>query len=120
MLSLVTGTASYNEYNAREHMHRWIDHPQLLWEVVYETLKMNVTTVVHVGPEPNIIPATYSRLRDNVEAETSGSIGMRALIAVVHHPWIKPLLSGDRTALLRAPLIEQVILEDWLLENSVA
>ena len=72
-----------------------------------------------MGPEPNIIPATYSRLRDNVEAETSGSIRMRALTAVVQHPWIKPLLS-DRTALLRAPLIEQVILEDWLLENSVA
>jgi [acyl-carrier-protein] S-malonyltransferase len=119
VLSLVTGKASYDEYNARDHMHRWVDHPQLLWEVVYETLKMDVTTIVHVGPEPNIIPATYNRLRDNVEAETSGSIRMRALTAVVHHPWIKPLLSG-RTALLRAPLIEQVVLEDWLLENSVA
>ncbi|MDP6553928.1 MAG: hypothetical protein QGG71_04635 [Pirellulaceae bacterium] len=119
VLSLVTGKASYNEYNAREHMHRWIDHPQLLWDVVYETLKMDVKTIVHVGPEPNIIPATYSRLRDNVEAETSGSIRMRALTAVVQHPWIKPMLRG-RTALLRAPLIEQVVLEDWLLENSVA
>jgi [acyl-carrier-protein] S-malonyltransferase len=118
VLSLVTGEASYNEYNAREHMHRWIDHPQLLWEVVYETLKMQIETIVHVGPEPNIIPATYSRLRNNVEAETRGSIGMRALTAVVQHPWIKPLLSGDRTALLHAPLIEQVILEDWLLEHA--
>jgi [acyl-carrier-protein] S-malonyltransferase len=117
VLSLVTGTTSYNEYNAREHMHRWIDHPQLLWEVVYETLKMGIETIVHVGPEPNIIPATYSRLRNNVETEISGSIRMRALTAVVHHPWIKPLLS-NRTALLRAPLIEQVVLEDWLLENN--
>jgi len=119
VLSLVTGKASYNEYNAREHMYRWIDHPQLLWEVVFETLKMNIETIVHVGPEPNIIPATYSRLRDNVEAETNGSIRMRALTAVVQHPWIKPMLT-NRTALLRAPLIEQVVLEDWLLENSVA
>jgi len=118
VLSMVTGKASYNEYNAREHMHRWVDHPQLLWDVVYETLKMDIETSVHVGPEPNIIPATYSRLRDNVEAETNGSIRMRALKTVVSHPWIRPLLRG-RTALLRAPLIEQVILEDWLLENSV-
>jgi len=119
VLSLVTGKASYNTFNAREHMHRWIDHPQLLWDVVYETLKMDVETVVHVGPEPNIIPATYSRLRDNVEAETRGSIGMRALTAVVQHPWIRPVLRG-RSALLRALRIEQVILEDWLLDNRVA
>ena len=119
VLSLVTGKASYNEYNAREHMYRWVDHPQLLWDVVFETLKMDVETIVHVGPEPNIVPATYSRLRDNVEAETNGSIRMRALTAVVQHPWIKSMLSS-RTALLRAPLIEQVVLEDWLLENSVA
>lgn len=119
VLSLVTGKASYNEYNARDHMYRWVDHPQLLWDVVYETLKMDIETIVHVGPEPNIIPATYSRLRDNVEAETNGSIHMRALTAVVQHPWVKSMLRG-RTALLRAPLIEQVNLEDWLLENSVA
>lgn len=119
VLSMVTGKASYNEYNARDHMHRWVDHPQLLWDVVYETLKMDVETIVHVGPEPNIILATYNRLRDNVEAETSGSIHMRALKTVVQHPWIRPWLRG-RTPLLRAPLIEQVVLEDWLLANSVA
>lgn len=118
VLSMVTGKASYNEYNARDHMYRWIDHPQLLWDVVYETLRMGIETIVHVGPEPNIIPATYSRLRDNVEAEARGSMGLRAFKTVVQHPWIRPVLRG-RTALLRAPLIEQVILEDWLLENSV-
>jgi len=119
VLSMVTGKASYNDYNARDHMYRWIDHPQLLWDVVYQTLKMDIETIVHVGPEPNIIPATYSRLRENVEAETKGSMGMRALTTVVQHPWIRPMLRG-RTALLRAPLIEQLNLEDWLLENSVS
>lgn len=118
VLSLVTGETSYNDYNARDHMHRWTDHPQLLWKVVLETLKMKLDTIVHVGPEPNIIPATYSRLRINVEAETRGSIGMRALTAVVDHPWIRPLLSSDRTALLQAARVEQVILEDWLLEHA--
>ena len=117
VLSLVTGKISYDDHNAREILHRWIDHPQLLWDVVYETLTIGIDTIIHVGPEPNIIPATYTRLRDNVEAETKGRIGMRALTAVVHHPWIKALLP-ERTALLRAPLIQQIILEDWLLEQK--
>lgn len=119
VLSLVTGATSYNEYNARDTLHQWVDHPQRLWDVVYETLKSNVDTIVHVGPEPNIIPATYKRLGDNVEAETKGKVGMRALKAVVHHPWLKSLLP-KRTALLRAPKIEQLVLEDWLLEQRPA
>ncbi len=119
VLSLVTGKASYDAFNAREHMQRWIDHPQRLWDVVYETLKMKIETVVHVGPEPNIVPATYSRLRDNVETETRGSIRKRALSAVVQHPWIRPML-GQRTTLLQALRIEQFNLEDWLLEQQVA
>jgi [acyl-carrier-protein] S-malonyltransferase len=119
VLSLVTGKCSYNEYNARETLRDWTDHPQLLWDVIYETLRSGIKTVIHVGPEPNIIPATYKRLHDNVEAETKGRIGMRALTAVVHHPWIK-LLLPERTALLRAPLIEHVVLEDWLLAQHPA
>ncbi len=63
-----------------------------------------------------LMPATLTRLKDNVETETKGKVGMRALTAVVHHPWIKRLLP-ERTALLRAPAIEQIILEDWLLER---
>jgi len=116
ILSLVTGTASYNEFNARQILHEWVDHPQLLWDVVYETLTKGIETMVHVGPEPNIIPATYKRLRDNVETETKGSIGMRALKAVVHRPWIQALLP-ERSALLRAPSVQHVILEDWLLQQ---
>lgn len=83
-------------------------------DVVYELLRSDVDTVIHVGPEPNIIPATFTRLKENVEAETKGKIGMRALTSVVDHPWIKRLLP-ERTALLRAPVIKQIILEDWLL-----
>ena len=41
---------------------------------------------------------------------------MRALTAVVQHQWIKSMLSR-RTALLRAPSIRQIVLEDWLLEQ---
>jgi len=114
VLSLVTGKCSYTDVNARQLLQDWTDHPQLLWDVVYELLRSGVDTVIHVGPEPNIIPATFTRLKENVEAETKGKIGMRALTSVVDHPWIKRLLP-ERTALLRAPVIRQIILEDWLL-----
>lgn len=116
ILSMVTGTTSYNEFNCRELLHRWIDHPLRMWDVVYETLAMGIETVVHVGPQPNIIPATYKRLRDNVAAQTQGSIGMRALQAAACRPWLKAILP-ERTALLRAPQVRHVILEDWLIEQ---
>jgi [acyl-carrier-protein] S-malonyltransferase len=118
ILSLVTGKVSYNDYNAREILHHWTDSPQRLWDAVYETLSMGIDTVIHVGPQPNIMPATYRRLCDNVESQTRGRIGMRALAQIVSRPWLQKLLP-ERTALLRAPLVKQVILEDWLLEQDV-
>ena len=117
VLSLVTGEESYNNFNARDMLHRWTDHPQRLWDVVYATLSMGIETVVHVGPKPNIIPATYKRLRDNVAAITRGNLGMRALSAAVQRPWLNALLP-KRSALLRATHIRHVILEDWLLDHE--
>ncbi len=117
VLSLVTGKFSYNDYNAREIIHRWIDHPQRLWDAVYETLDRGVERVVHVGPEPNIIPGTFKRLADNVEVQTRGRLGVRTLKAIVPHPWLKMILP-EQAALLRAPLVEQIVLEDWLLEQG--
>ena len=118
VLSMVTGKMSYHDFNSREIISRWIDHTQLLWDVVYELLSLGVETIVHIGPEPNIIPATFERLAANVEAQTSGSRRMRALSAVIRRPWLQSLLPR-RAALLRAPLIRHVILEDWLLEAEV-
>ncbi|MCA9269501.1 MAG: ACP S-malonyltransferase, partial [Planctomycetales bacterium] len=118
VLSLVTGKTSYNDYNAREIIHRWVDHPQRLWDAVFAVLNQGVERVVHVGPAPNIIPSTFKRLADNVDAQTRGRLGVRTLKAIVPHPWLKRILP-DRAALLRAPLVEQVILEDWLLAQPV-
>ena len=116
ILSLVTGKFSYNDYNAREIIQRWVDHPQRLWDAVYETLDAGVERVVHVGPAPNIIPSTFKRLSDNVEVQTRGRLGVRTLKAIVPHPWLKRILP-TQAALLRAPLVEHVVLEDWLLER---
>ena len=121
ILSLVTGKASYNDHNARALLHQWADHPQRLWDVVYECLSMGIETVIHVGPQPNLIPATFKRLSDNVKTQASGrslgSLGLRAVSRIVQRPWLAALLPS-RTALLRAPGVNHVNLEDWLLSND--
>ena len=122
LVSMVTGKASYNDYNSREILYRWIDHPQRLWDGVVETLGAGVETVVHVGPEPNLILATFKRLSDNVTAQLKGrslnSLGLRAVSQMARRPWLTKMLSA-RASLLRAPFLEHVVLEDWLLEQEV-
>lgn len=122
ILSLVTGKMSYNDFNAREILLQWIDHPQRLWDAVYETLSARVETVIHVGPGPNLIPATFNRLRDNVQAQLTGNslnkLGLRAMARAVRRPWLTALLPS-RTALLRAPTVRHIVLEDWLLEQPL-
>ncbi len=114
VLSLVTGQVSYEDHNCREILHRWIDHPQRLWDAIYQILALGIDLVIHVGPEPNIIPATLQRLSDNIRQQTASSFGMRALSHMVRRPWLHAILPR-RASLLRAPLVQQIILEDWLL-----
>jgi len=120
VLSLVTGKMSYDDHSAREVLRKWIDHPQRLWDAIDETLAAGVETVVHIGPAPNVIPATFRRLSENVSQQTAGasisSLGMRAVSGLARRPWLASLLPSDAT-LLRAPHVRHVILEDWLLEN---
>jgi [acyl-carrier-protein] S-malonyltransferase len=118
ILSMVTGKASYNEYNAREILHRWVDHPQRVWDVVYESLQAGIELVVHVGPAPNLLPATYKRLSENVQAQvntrSASGLGLRFVSGMARRRWLTALLPS-RTGLLRAPYLQHVILEDWLL-----
>ncbi len=116
-LSMVTGKASYNDYNARDLLRNWTDHPQLLWDVVYESLWMGVQTIVHVGPGPNIIPSTFQRLSDNVRTQIKANFGVWTLSEVVRRQWLQTVLP-NRTALLRAPFVRHIMLEDWLLEHA--
>lgn len=117
VLSLVTGTLSYDDFNAREHMIQWVDHTQQLWAAVMEVLSSGIRTVIHVGPAPNIIPATFDRLASNVESQTRGSRRMQALSTVIDRPWLRNLLPR-RAALLRAPKIQHIIVEDWLMDHA--
>jgi [acyl-carrier-protein] S-malonyltransferase len=117
VFSLVSGCYGYTSLNTRDLLCRWIDHPQRLWDAVYETLATSVATILHIGPGPNIIPATYKRLSSDVISQTQDSRGLRALSAAVRRQWLLRLLP-HRAALLRAPFIEHIILEDWLLANA--
>jgi [acyl-carrier-protein] S-malonyltransferase len=46
-------------------------------------------------------------------------MGMRAAAGLARRPWLSALLPS-RAALLRAPLLKHIILEDWLLEHEPA
>lgn len=121
ILSLVTGKFSYDDTNCRELMAEWVDHPQRLWDAIYETLSLGIEVVVHVGPEPNLGPATFTRLCENVRGlladRSIAGLGMRAMSRAVRRPWLARLLP-QRSALLRAPLVAQIVLEDWLLTHA--
>jgi len=123
VLSMVTGDTSYEEFNSREILRRWVDHPQRLWDAIYKILAGGIETVVHVGPDPNLLPATFARLSSNIRAQMNGrslgSLGRRTLSRMVRRPWLTRLLPSF-TALFRAPFVQQIILEDWLLEQKVA
>jgi [acyl-carrier-protein] S-malonyltransferase len=121
IFSLVTAERSYDDYHARDILRDWVDHPQRLWDAIYETLASGITTVIHVGPDPNLIPATFNRVSENIQEQTAGrslgKMGMRAAAGLARRKWLSAILPS-RAALLRAPNVKHVILEDWLLENS--
>jgi [acyl-carrier-protein] S-malonyltransferase len=122
IVSLVTGKMSYNSYNARDTLVAWLERPQRLWDGICEILAGGVETVIHLGPDPNLLPATFQRLSDNVRAQTGDNwlnkFGKQAVSLIARRAWLSPILS-TRASLLRAPYVKQVVLEDWLLAQDV-
>jgi [acyl-carrier-protein] S-malonyltransferase len=121
VLSLATGKDYYTDVNCRELLGRWTDHPQRLWDAIRETLAKGIEVVVHVGPGPNIIPATFQRLSDNIKEQMRGGsingLGLRAMSSMARRSWLTALLPAQ-ACLLRAPYVEQIVLEDWLLAEK--
>ena len=122
ILSMVTGAASYDELNSRDLIHRWVDHPQRLWDIVYKVLADGIETVVHVGPQPNLLPTTFLRLSNNITAQIQGrdlkSLGRRTISGLARRPWLTRLLPSS-AVLFRAPFVQHLILEDWLLDAPI-
>jgi [acyl-carrier-protein] S-malonyltransferase len=121
VVSLVTGKRVADESTVREVLRDWVDHPQRLWDAVCETLASDCKLVVHAGPEPNVIPATFARVAVDVRQQTDGrtleSYSKRAITGIARHPWLSALLPA-RAALLRAPFVQHIVLEDWLLTHA--
>ena len=122
VISCVTGEASYDAINGREILARWTDAPQRLWDVIDETLARGVEVVLHVGPAPNLVPATFTRLSNNVSRYLTNKylhrLGREVVSGMNRYAWLGRLLPS-KTSLLRAPYLVHVILEDWLLEQEV-
>jgi [acyl-carrier-protein] S-malonyltransferase len=122
VVSCVTGAASYDGLNARDTLIRWVDHPQLLWDAISETLVSGSDLVIHAGPAPNLIPATFERLSNNVNKQLGNRyfqmIGRGFGSSMQKRAWLARLLP-TKAALLRAPQLRHVILEDWLLDREV-
>lgn len=122
VISCISGMADYDEVNSRELLIRWTDQPQRLWDAIDGTLAAGVETVIHVGPCPNLIPATFNRLSNNVNKYIGNKylreLGRGVVQGMNRHAWLAQLLPS-RAALLRAPYLEHIILEDWLLAQHV-
>lgn len=124
IVSSVTGDTSYDGVNTRDILIKWTDHPQRLWDVIDTTLSIGVETVIHVGPAPSLIAATFARLSNNVSRQLGNGnkylhmLGRGLVTEMNRHAWLSRLLPS-RTALLRAPYLLHVHLEDWLLEQKI-
>jgi [acyl-carrier-protein] S-malonyltransferase len=68
-----------------------------------------------------LVYATFERLAENVKQQTNGktidSYRMKAMSGLISRPWLANLLP-KRAALLRAPMLKQIVLEDWLIEHA--
>ncbi len=118
MISGVTGSICEPGFNPRELLIQWTERPQRLWDAVDGLLTSGVETVIHVGPAPNLIPATFARLSNNVNKQLDRryllGLGRGVASGVSRNAWLASLLP-QRAALLRAPFLKHLILEDWLL-----
>jgi [acyl-carrier-protein] S-malonyltransferase len=68
------------------------------------------------------MPATFKRLSDNVTAQFGGtrftSLRLSTMRGIGTRAWLARILPA-RVALLRAPFVTHVVLEDWLLEQPM-
>ena len=74
-------------------------------------LNDNVRDMAWLGPRAVAHQDVNARLHEQGEA-----IVPLAPAGLARRPWLSALLPS-RAALLRAPLLQHIILEDWLLEN---
>jgi len=121
VVSCTTGAESYNDWNSRVILTDWTDHPQRLWETMENTLASGVEFVIHVGPEPKLIPTMFDRLSSRVMKQLKSRhldrLGSSVIPSIGRNHWLTRKLPTN-AVLLRAPYVHHIILEDWLLAQE--
>ena len=123
VVSCTTGRANYDEWNSREILTEWTDHPQRLWDALEHTLASGAELIIHVGPEPKLIPMAFDRLSGKIMKQLKSRhldrLGRRVLPSISRNHWLARKLPLN-AVLFRAPFVNHLILEDWLLAQDVA
>ena len=123
IVSCTTGVANYDEFNSRGILADWTDHPQRLWEAMKHTLASGVEVVIHVGPEPRLFPSGFERLSDKIRKlmrrRHLDRLGNSLFPTISRNRWLNRSLPG-KAALWRAPFLDHLVLEDWLLMQKVS
>jgi len=123
VVSCTTGVANYDEFNNRAILADWTDHPQRLWEVMKHTLAAGVETVIHVGPEPRLFPTGFERLSDRIKKQMRrrhlDRLGNSLFPSMSRNRWLNRSLPA-RASLWRAPFLDHLVLEDWLLAQDIS
>ena len=85
----------------------WTDHPQRLWETMENTLSSGVEFVIHVGPEPKLIPTMFDRLSSRVMKQLKSRhldrLGSSVIPSIGRNHWLTRKLPTN-AVLLRAPV----------------
>jgi [acyl-carrier-protein] S-malonyltransferase len=123
IVSSTTGEVSYDEYNSRTALSEWTDHPQRIWDMMERTLSSGVELVIHAGPEPRLIPTAFEILSNRVMKRLKKThldrLGHSVIPSISRNGWLARNLPAN-AVLFRAPFLEHLILEDWLLAQEVA
>jgi len=123
VVSCSTGTASYDEWNSRAILADWTDHPQRVWDAMENTLASGAEIVLHVGPEPKLFPTGFERLSHRVMKQLKmrhlDRLGSSVIPSISRSSWLNRKLPAN-AVLLRAPFLNHIILEDWLLAQEVS
>jgi len=122
IVSCTTGVSNYDEWNSRGILADWTDHPQRLWDVMENTMASGAELVIHVGPEPKLFPTGFERLSNRIMKQLKmrhlDRLGSSVIPSLGRSGWLNRKLPTN-AVLLRAPFLNHIILEDWLLAQQV-
>ena len=122
VLSCTTGLGNYDEWNSRAILADWTDHPQRLWDALEYSLASGAELVIHVGPDPKLLTTCFDRLSHRIMKQLKmrhlDRLGSSVIPSIGRNGWLTRKLPAN-AVLLRAPFVDHLVLEDWLLAQDV-